>query len=365
VALAGAALADLGLPNAASHVMLVSRARPWIQESSARQPVFATILVSRTAFSGSEVQRLQQACATQGLTLMLAPGLPAADPGFPQLLSASTREAAVQRSPFDIAPPTDEKPYFFMQVRPSDLVHMARADYGLITEITFNGVRVLVILSACALALVLIVTLLTAFGLPGRAASAEQRRDYRLMMLYFLGIGLGYMFVQIGMHQRLIIVLGHPTLALSAVLSSMLLGTGIGSALSTKLFPLGRIPRAGWAILATLAALWLCLPLVPYLERIDNLELRFGMIALVLGAVGCALGFAFPLGVRSVAQTGEWAIQKMWAINGAASIAATVLAALVGLAWGTRAVLGCGLAAYAVAVAAGTVLERTRVRSSA
>lgn len=364
VALAGAALADIGLPDATGHVMLVSRTRPWIQASTARQPVFATLLVSRTAFASAEVQRLQQACAAQGLTLMLAPGLPAADPLLPQLLSASTRAAAIQKNRFDIAPPTDERPYFFLQVRPSDLVHITRADFGPITEITFNGVRVLVILSVCALVLVLVVTLLTAFGLPGRAASPRQRRDYRLMSLYFLGIGLGYMFVQIGMHQRLVIVLGHPTLALSAVLFSMLLGTGIGAAWSTKLFPSARIPRAGSAILATLATLWLCLPLVPHLEKIHTLGLRFGVVALVLGAVGCVLGFAFPLGVRRVARTGEWAIQKMWAINGAASIAATVLAALVGLAWGTRAVLGCGLAAYAVAVMAGTVLERMRAPSS-
>lgn len=109
-----------------------------------------------------------------------------------------------------------------------------------------------------------------------------------------------------------------------------------------------------------MTALWLCLPLVPYLERIHTLELRFGAVAVVLGAVGCVLGFAFPLGVRRVGRTGEWAIQKMWAINGAASIAATVLAALVGLAWGTPTVIGCGLAAYAVSTTAGAFLERAR-----
>jgi hypothetical protein len=70
------------------------------------------------------------------------------------------------------------------------------------------------------------------------------------------------------------------------------------------------------------------------------------------------LGFAFPLGVRLVAPTGEWAIQKMWAINGAASIAAWVLGAIVGLTMGTRMVLFVGLASYAAAVVAGTIAQR-------
>ena len=70
------------------------------------------------------------------------------------------------------------------------------------------------------------------------------------------------------------------------------------------------------------------------------------------------LGFAFPLGVAMAAPTGEWAVQKMWAINGAASIAGSALAAFIGLSLGSTAVLGAGFLAYAAATASGVFATR-------
>jgi hypothetical protein len=355
VALAAQALTDYGLPDAASRIMLIAQLTPGSgpKAFSKWEGTTATILVSKRPFTDAEVGHIEQACAEQSLTLMLAPGRAATDPALSELLSPASRAAAIKNSRFDIDPPRDTRPYFFLQVRPSDLVNLSRKDFGNITEMTFNGVRIVMILAGCALLLVLLVVLLTVFSLPGAAATDAQRRDYRRMTLYFLGIGLGYMFVQVGLHQRLVIVLGHPTLALSVVLFSMLLGTGVGAALSARLFPDGNIARAGSVIVATLIALVCALPIVPALEHVHASALRIGIIFLVLAGVGFVLGFAFPLGVRRVAGTGEWAVQKMWAINGAASIAASVLAGLVGLALGTPAVLGAGILAYAVALTAG------------
>jgi hypothetical protein len=201
------------------------------------------------------------------------------------------------------------------------------------------------------------------FGLPGSAAQTADRKVYRLMTVYFLGIGLGYILVQLAMHQRLIIVIGHPTLALSIVLFTMLLGTGLGSALSSRLFPSGSIARAGAAIIATLIVLMVALAGLRLLEQIASAAVRLGLIAMLVGAVGVVLGFGFPLGVRIVAPTGEWAVQKMWAINGAASIAGTALAALAGITLGSRWVLIAGIAAYVLAIAAGVAAQRTSPRT--
>ncbi|HEX4476495.1 MAG TPA: hypothetical protein VH142_15515, partial [Polyangiaceae bacterium] len=82
------------------------------------------------------------------------------------------------------------------------------------------------------------------------------------------------------------------------------------------------------------------------------------IVGLVVSAAGFALGLAFPLGVRRVAVTGERAVQKMWALNGAASIAASVLAAVLGLSFGSTAVLGAAFLAYAVATVAGVMADR-------
>ena len=51
------------------------------------------------------------------------------------------------------------------------------------------------------------------------------------------------------------------------------------------------------------------------------------------------------------------AVQKMWAINGAASIAGSVLAAFIGLTLGSHFVIAAALLCYAIAMIAGTVAE--------
>jgi hypothetical protein len=102
----------------------------------------------------------------------------------------------------------------------------------------------------------------------------------------------------------------------------------------------------------------LLFPAIPWLDHVHSLTARVLIVGSVLVAVGFVLGFAFPLGVRAVAPTGEWAIQKMWAINGAASIAASVLAAVVGLAFGSGNVVMVGIFAYGLAVLGAIQVER-------
>jgi len=354
VALAAASLEDIGITDTGSHIVLLRSDKSDDPIAFGNQEVrsICTILVSRTPFSPDEVQRLAADAAATGGEVMAAPGVPPANPVLGKLLVSTTRAAAIVENPFNIAPPTDLQPYFFLQVRPGDLVNLTRRSFGPVTEITFNGLRVMMVLAACSLALVILVGILTITSMPGGAASAPARHVFRWMTVYFLGIGLGYILVQIALLQRLMIVLGRPTLALSVVLFSMLLGTGCGAASSDRLFSSGDLRRCGLLIVGTLVALRLGFHAVYLLEGIPSTMGRMMLIGLVLGVVGFVLGCAFPLGVRMVAPTGEWAVQKMWAINGAASIAASVLAAFIGLVGGSAAVLTGGILAYVLATAA-------------
>ena len=354
VSLAAEALKDAGFADATPHVVLLRSDKNDDPNAFSGGEIRAigTILVSKTPFSMEEVQRLDADATATGGELMAAPGVKPRDSVIADLLSPDTRQSAIERSPFNIAAPTDLQPHFFLQMRIGDLLNLGGKQFGAITEITFNGVRVMMVLAICSVSLVIVVGLLTALTLPGSAASAPARRVYRWMTLYFLGIGLGYILVQISLLQRLIIVLGRPTLALSVVLFSMLLGTGAGAACSERIFPGGNLRRCIGAIVVGLVVLRVGLAAVPFLERVGSASVRIAIVSLVLAAVGFILGCAFPLGVRAVAPTGEWAIQKMWAINGAASIAASVLAAVIGLAWGSGAVLTGGIVAYGLALAA-------------
>lgn len=360
VSLAATALEDAGIANGEKHVILVRSNRndaPVLGANELRST--ATILVSKAPFTVEEITRLRAFCDREDSEFLFAPGFAGSNPLFRALLSPATRSKAVRANRFDISAPTDEKPFFFLQIRPSDLITLFRSDFGPVTEITFNGVRILLILCLSALFFVLIITGLVIRMSPGVDLSPEKLRYYRWMIVYFLGIGSGYMLIQLGLHQRLIIIVGHPTLALSIVLFSMLLGTSLGAALSFRLIPSERSSRAGAVILIMLAFLIPLQKFAAYLEGIESDVVRFGLIGLCVASVGCALGLAFPLGVRNIAVAGDRAVQPAWAINGAASIGASALSALLGVSFGTTGVLVAGALAYAVATIAAGFAERS------
>jgi hypothetical protein len=114
------------------------------------------------------------------------------------------------------------------------------------------------------------------------------------------------------------------------------------------------LPRGpGGASLAAMAAIAL-------VDAIDQTLLRNVIVGGWLAIVGAVLGTACPVGVRLAAPAGPSTVEWMWAINGAASVAGPTLAALIGLARGSRAVLAAGLACYLLAALCGLAARRLR-----
>ena len=82
--------------------------------------------------------------------------------------------------------------------------------------------------------------------------------------------------------------------------------------------------------------------------------------ALGLAAVpGFLIGIPFPAVMRLLA-TGDEERASAWAVNGCASVAATVSSALIAPAAGIRALLLLSAAAYAVAAAGALLAQRSR-----
>lgn len=49
------------------------------------------------------------------------------------------------------------------------------------------------------------------------------------VVVYFLGLGLAFLFVEIAFIQKFQVILGHPLYAVSVVLASFLVFAGIGA----------------------------------------------------------------------------------------------------------------------------------------
>src|SRR5205085_2586700 len=135
----------------------------------------------------------------------------------------------------DLTPPTDDRPFFFNQL-PLARAWTEALDWQLYNR---TGVKAGNLLASVTLLIILvlatlfvIIVILVPLRPAIRAASA------RLAIAgsaYFVCLGLGFMFVEIGLLQRLSLFLGHPVYSLSIVLFGLVLATGIGSFLSERL----------------------------------------------------------------------------------------------------------------------------------
>jgi hypothetical protein len=175
--------------------------------------------------------------------------------------------------------------------------------------------------------------------------------------VYFTSIGLGFLLFEITLIQQLVLFLGYPTYSLTVTLASILVFTGVGALWSP------RLPIASWpvnvgvlGVLALLTAGYLFgLPLMIDALLDSPLGVRVALTFLVLAPLGLCLGTFMPRGVRAVSALSAHAREYVawaWAVNGFASVVASVLTTILAMTFGFRVVLGCALALYVVAVLA-------------
>ena len=350
VALGAQALDEEGLAPAGDRLVALSTPSKLEDPLSGGRVHMITTMVSRKPFAPDEVAALEAYAGRAGGTLLLAPHrspAPAAR-GWPALLTPDARVRHVRESRWAIDPPRDTKPFFFLQLRPLDVLALRADAYGPVSAITMNGVQVLVVTVVLALVGSLVLWWQTT-RLPVGAGLGPEGSPLlsRTGRLYFALLGLGYMAVQLALHQRLSILLGHPTATLALVIAMMLLGTGIGSAVSGYP-PLRNAPRLTLAIPPlAVAFLVIAFPLVAHLGDAPTLLLTAVGAALLSGTMGVALGVALPTGMRLFAQ-GERGLAEAWAINGAFSVLGSTLAALAGLMLGSRWLAGLAIPCYAI-----------------
>ena len=183
--------------------------------------------------------------------------------------------------------------------------------------------------------------------------------DLIASMAYFSLIGLGFMFVEIGLLSRLNVFLGHPTIALAVLLGGIILFTGVGSLLSGKL---DLEPGSKLAKLFPVAPFVLVLVAVLASGPLTHAFVGAGMGArVVVGIAAVAvpalgMGVGFPLGLRLVQQRreldggpelGPW----LWGINGAAGVCASGLALGTSMVWGVPTTLAVGAGCYLLLLA--------------
>jgi hypothetical protein len=319
------------------------------------------LLAKLSPFTTQELSAIRAFAASRSFDLVYAPDIrpeeanrynvlpsPLDYLAFRDLLMAKSRADWYRDYPFDVTPPTDDRPFFGHFFKWSQ-AGQVMAELGKTWQ-PFGGagyfivLALLVLVLLIAAGLILLPLLLSRWrSRKGTMALTASRSQWLAGLGYFGLVGLAYLLVEIPLIQHFILFLGQPAYAFATVLFSLLLFSGIGSQLSA------HMPhRLVMGILVGLILVipWL-FPLVFDWALGLSLPLRFGVAVLLLAPPGLLMGIPFPAGLRRLGAESPDLVPWVWAVNGAASVVASVLAALLALSFGFRFVLLVGAACYA------------------
>ena len=294
----------------------------------------STTLMSRNPFTEKDLAKMREVAGTVGFYLTLVPDATPALPLLEDIVKSRTPaelKAAIADVPFNLAPPTDDNPYFF------NMLKLNRLDYAMSKAGVINGnlmaTLTLLGLIVCLGFFCLVTIVFPAFTTSRRSSELPAPLGLRLAgPLYFSLIGIGFMLTEMGLLQRLSLLLGHPVYALSVLLFGLILSTSIGSWCS-EVLPIRRLLLIVLPLLTCVSLFLLASFLSPIVTAwiTSSLKLRVLVSLALVAPTGLLLGFYFPIGMRIFGQRLPAQTPWYWALNGCFGVLSTAIAVLISI----------------------------------
>lgn len=250
---------------------------------------------------------------------------------------------------FNLEIPTDNKPFYFNFFKWSKIKELYQAqgerwqpflDQGFILWFLFFQAMILGFVF-----IILPISVLKKIAAP------------KLPLFYFFFIGLGYLFIQVVLIQKMILFLGQPLYATASVIASMLFFASLGSLISQKLnfqnnFDVGLRIRPTLAKIIFLLGILIIiyfLSLSLIIEYLMTLSLNYKLILsiILIAPLSFVMGFPFPVALRKIKKD---LVPYAWSLNGVASVLSPVLATILALSIGFNGVLLGATTCYLLAL---------------
>jgi spermidine synthase len=327
IGLATATLLDSGVKDVRPHLFIASNGQ------------IATLVLSKKPFSPEQLQILNDTVHNLGFSVLLAPGQPPQSPQLRAITESQSRDTlnhAVEGSYLDLSVSTDNRPFFFNQLRfsriPAEVRRsLSRTSAGVVHgNLIASGVLVLILFIS-------VVAVIATVLIPLRSAARECSFPLAVTgSLYFSFIGMGFMLAEIALLQRFSVYLGHPIYSLSICLFSLILASGLGSLSSDRLKLDARGKLLVWAgvVVIYLVTMEQILPTIFQHTTGQDRIVRIGISIAAIMPLGFLLGFAFPTGMRLVNAIDPRPTPWFWGINGATGVLASVLGVMFSMALG-------------------------------
>jgi MFS family permease len=254
---------------------------------------------------------------------------------------------------YDLAPATDDRPYFFHFFRwralPEILALRGQGGMPLLEW----GYLVLVATLLQALLASVVLILLPLLVLHRHRSAVPARTGHWRVFGYFTAIGLAFLFVEMAFIQRFTLLLHHPLYAVAITLTGFLVFAGLGSRWSQRWsHPAGQRRGVVIAVAGIVLASLLCLVVLQAWMGVFTgwpLWLRVVLTLALVAPLAFCMGMPFPLGLSRVAEHAPDLVPWAWGVNGCASVVSAVLASLLSIHLGFVAVIIAAVALYGLA----------------
>ena len=350
VSVAMEALHQLGVANPSRNFMVVSDGH--LDEDG----IAVVVLAKKCAFTLDEEQSIRNYLgAHSNLIPQYLPSVSINNP-FGSLIAANDPHAFAQSYPYNVAPVSDNAPFFFFTLKLGQALQGLRYSHAIDWKVNL-GVAVL------GAVFVISLTAVLAFLVIPLALRGQPRSLRTISLFYFVAVGLGYILIEIAFVQRFVLFLGHPTYALTVVVFLLLLSSGAGSLASSRWSAVARSTWIPLLIISCAIPLYV-LALPSLLNSLVGVSfaIKLFVSALLLVPLGFAMGMPFPSGLRAIAAlpapefpvpqdaATDNAVEWAWAVNAGASVLGSVLAMVLAIAFGLNVTLACGGLAYLLAI---------------
>jgi hypothetical protein len=169
---------------------------------------------------------------------------------------------------------------------------------------------------------------------------------------YFMAIGAGYILIQVALVQKFVLFLGHPTYALTVIIFSMLVSSGLGSYFSPRLAADSDARLEGVLAGVAVVVALLAVAVSPLLAAGVGLPLavKLAISVLLIAPAGFLMGIPFPTGLRRLERRHHASVRWAWSLNAAASVLGSVGAMVLAIYLGLRGTLLIGGGLYLCAL---------------
>ena len=302
-------------------------------------------LVKKGDLSEEELDLLDVYAEEEGIDIFYHPGKSLGNI-VEQFIRTEDKTQFISDFPRNISPTPDDRPFFFNFTKWTWLrraaTHFDEPDF-------VSQGNPLFIFGQLLLSIIL------SPGFYSLPVALSKRRGLESLYLkrflvYFTGLGLGFITIEIALMQKLVLFLGHPLYSITITLFSMLIFTGIGSLVSERWFrsptqkawlvPIGIAAMIGFFIVFSpkMVEAWIWWP------KLARMVVTIGLLA----PISFLLGIPFAYGIRLLNQFNPTIIPWAWAVNACATVIGSILAVIFSMNFGFNLVLVAAALIYFV-----------------